>query len=132
MTIEHTNPSIEDAVAIIPVSDMGQTLDFYEQVLGFEKRFVSEDLSFATVCHGEAALHLIKAGNDDALKATRSHISVYLWSKEVDRLYALLEPKLSPLPRGHVRAPFDQPYGMREFHVKDPDGCLLIFGENKN
>jgi hypothetical protein len=28
-----------------------------------------------------------------------------------------------------VHAPFDQPYGMREFHVKDPDGCLLFFGE---
>ncbi|GJM00594.1 MAG: hypothetical protein DHS20C07_22730 [Methyloligella sp.] len=122
-------PLIEDAVAIIPVSDMAQTLVFYEQTLGFEKRFVSDDASFAMMLHGEAALHFIKAADDEALKATRTNISIYLWSKHLDELYASLEAKLSVLPEGRVRAPFDQTYAMREFHVKDPDGCLLIFGE---
>jgi hypothetical protein len=28
-----------------------------------------------------------------------------------------------------VRAPLEQSYGVREFHVKDPDGCLLFFAE---
>ncbi len=122
-------PLVEDAVAIIPVSDMAQTLEFYEQTLGFEKRFVSDDASFAMMLHGEAALHFIKAADDEALKATRTNISIYLWSKQLDELYTSLEAKLSVLPEGRVRAPFDQTYGMREFHVKDPDGCLLIFGE---
>jgi len=124
-----TKPIVEDAVAIIPVSDMAQTLKFYEHTLGFEKRFVSDDASFAMMLHGEAALHFIKASDDQALKATRTNISIYLWSKQLDELYASLEPKLSPLPEGRVCTPFDQAYGMREFHVKDPDGCLLIFGE---
>ena len=40
-----------------------------------------------------------------------------------------LKSELDALPQGRVRPPFDQPYGMREFHVKDPDGCLLFFGQ---
>ena len=47
----------------------------------------------------------------------------------IDALYARLAPKLERLAQGRVRPPFDRAYGMREFHVKDPDGCLLLFGE---
>jgi len=36
------------------------------------------------------------------------------------------------LPEGRVRAPFNQPYGQREFHVIDEDSLLLFFGEEFN
>ena len=57
-------------------------------------------------------------------------------SGDVDAIHELRElalpgNALETLPEDRVRAPFDQPYGMREFHVKDPDGCLLLFGEAK-
>ncbi len=123
------HPVIEDAVAIVPVSDVRKTVDFYVEVLGFEERFFSHDGRFAIVLHGEAAVHFVKAEDADSLKATANHISVYLWVKHVDALYDLLKPKLEALSEGRVRAPFTQDYGMREFHVKDPDGCLLLFGE---
>lgn len=123
-------PLIEDAVAIVPVRDVEASVAFYRDTLGFEARFVSEDKGFGTVIHGEAAIHLLATQDAGALQATANNISVYLWVKGVDALYAQLQPKLDKLPEGRVRAPFDQPYGMREFHVKDPDGCLLFFGEN--
>lgn len=123
-------PIIEDAVAIVPVRDIVRTVDFYADVLGFERRMISDDESFAIVVHGEAALHFVKTDDKDALRATANNISVYLWVRAIDELYAQLAEKLTPLPNGRVRAPFDQPYGMREFHVKDPDGCLLMFGES--
>ncbi len=123
------DPVIEDAVAIVPVGDVRQTVEFYVDVLGFEARFVSDDQGFAIVLHGEAALHFVKAQDAESLKATANHISVYLWAKHLDALYETLKPKLEALPEGRVRAPFTQDYGMREFHVKDPDGCLLLFGE---
>ena len=123
------HPVIEDAVAIVPVSDVRKTVDFYVEVFGFEERFFSHDGRFAIVLHGEAAVHFVKAEDADSLKATANHISVYLWVKHVDALYDLLKPKLEALSEGRVRAPFTQDYGMREFHVKDPDGCLLLFGE---
>ena len=123
-------PIIEDAVAIVPVRDVPATMDFYADVLGFERRMVSDDRSFAIAVHGEAAVHFVATDDADALKATANNISIYLWVRALDRLYERLKPKLDQLPAGRVRPPFDQAYGMREFHVKDPDGCLLLFGEN--
>lgn len=123
-------PLIEDAVAIVPVRDIAATMDFYADTLGFERRFIAPDASFAIAVHGEAALHFVATDDADALRATANNISVYLWVRSLDALYARLAPALSALPPERVRAPFDQPYGMREFHVKDPDGCLLLFGED--
>ena len=120
---------IEDAVAIVPVRDVEATVDFYADVLGFERRTVSDDKTFAIVVHGEAAVHFVGPADEDALRATADHISIYLWVHGLDALYERLAPKLAGLAPERVRAPFDQPYGMREFHVKDPDGCLLMFGE---
>jgi len=122
-------PLLEDAVAIVPISNMEQTLDFYKNVLCFESQEVSDDNIFATVKHEGAAIHLIQGDDEAALTATRNNISIYIWTKKLDELYATLEPGLSKLPLERVRAPFEQPDGMREFHVKDPDGCLLMFGE---
>ena len=124
-----SGPVIEDAVAIVPVRDVEATVDFYADVLGFERRMVSDDKSFAIVVHGDAALHFVATDDAQALRATASNISVYLWVQQLDALFDQLEPKLSGLGNGRVRGPHDQPYGMREFHVKDPDGCLLMFGE---
>lgn len=123
-------PFIEDAVAIVPVRDVGKSVAFYTGTLGFECRFQSGDGSFATVMHGDAAIHLLGTSDEASLNATANHISVYLWVRGVDSLYAQLRDKLDKLPAGRMRAPFDQAYGMREFHVKDPDGCLLFFGED--
>lgn len=122
-------PLIEDAVAIVPVRDVVSSVDFYADVLGFERRMVSDDKNFAIVVHGDAALHLLHADDEASLNATANHISIYLWVKDLDAVYAHYKDKLDALPEGRVRAPFDQAYGMREFHVKDPDGCLLFFGE---
>ena len=123
-------PRIEDAVAIVPVRDVRATMDFYGDVLGFERRFVSDDKSFAIAVHGEAAVHFVATDDADALRATANNISIYLWVVGIDRLYAQFEPRLRALEAGRVRSPFDQSYGMREFHIKDPDGCLLMFGED--
>ncbi len=122
-------PVIEDAVAIVPVKDIRRTVNFYVDILGFEARFVSQDETFAIVLHGDAAIHFVRTDSDEVLKATANNISIYLWIRQVDIFYEHLKAKLDSLPKGQVRPPFTQDYGMREFHVKDPDGCLLFFGE---
>ncbi|MGB0697695.1 MAG: bleomycin resistance protein [Rhodospirillaceae bacterium] len=123
-------PIIEDAVSIVPVRDAAATVAFYVDILGFEARFVSDDKSFAILIHGAAAIQLVQTDDADALKATANNISIYLWVKHLDALYERLRPQLESLPEGRLRPPFNQDYGMREFHVKDPDGCLLFFGED--
>lgn len=122
-------PVIKDAVAIVPVRDVEATVRFYGDVLGFEQRFVSTDRTFAMVGHGAAVIHLLRTDDAQALRATATNIAIYLPVQGIDALYEKLEPALDALPAGRVRPPFNQAYGMREFHVKDPDGCLLFFGE---
>ena len=121
-------PFIEDAVAIIPVQDMQRTICFYTEILNFEKSYISNDETFATLKHGEAAIHFVLSNN--ANSDIVNNISIYLWSNNLDELYNILKPKLESLPKEQVTKPFTQAYGMREFHVKDLDGNLLFFGEN--
>ena len=47
----------------------------------------------------------------------------------INALYAELKPGLDKLPEGRVRAPFNQSYGQREFHVSDEECTLIFFGE---
>ena len=123
-------PVIEDAVAIVPVRDLAETIAFYRDVLGFEPQLVTEDGSFGTVVRGSAAIHFTTTRDAEALRATAMNLSLHVWVRNLDRLYDELRPKLESLPEDWVRPPFDQPYGVREFHVKDPDGCLLLFAES--
>lgn len=123
-------PRIESAMTIVPVRDVAESAAFYTDVLGFETRFLAEDGSIAIVMQGSAiGLQLLRCSDPKALEATANNISIYLNVRGLDSLYLSLKDKLESLPDGRLRPPFDQPYGMREFHVRDPDGCLLFFGE---
>ena len=123
-------PIIEDAVSIVSVRDIGRTMTFYSEVLKFEKRFVSEDKSIAVAVHGDAAIHFVQTDHAGALEATANHTAIYLWVKQIDEMYAILRSQLDMLPEGRFRHLFTTEYGMQEFHVKDPDGCALLFGED--
>ena len=125
-------PEVVDAVAIVPVRDVAATVDFYVDVLGFERRLVTDDGSFAIVRRGGAAIHLLACDDPEALRATANNISLYVWVRGLDTLYETLRPALESLPAGRARPPFNQAYGVREFHVKDPDGCLLFFAETSD
>ncbi|MEM7711155.1 MAG: hypothetical protein AAF264_10490 [Pseudomonadota bacterium] len=54
---------------------------------------------------------------------------VYLDVPDVDALWARVGPALEALG-GRLRAPFDQPYGQREFHAIAPGGTLLLCGQD--
>ncbi len=122
-------PEILNAATIVPVRDVAATLEFYEDVLGFERKLLAEDGSFGIAECGEAAVEFIATDDAGALKATATNIALTIRVRGLDALYAALKPQLNTLPEGRVRPPFGQPYGVREFHVKDPDGCLLFFAE---
>ncbi len=123
------DPEIRDAVAIVPVADMARSLAFYCEGLGFAAEGYAPGDGFVTLRRGGAALHLLESDDPASLAATANHISLHLWVSGLDTLYLALRGFLEALPDGRLRPPFEQPYGVREFHVKDPDGCLLFFAE---
>lgn len=115
---------------IVPVRNLVASLDFYTGTLGFDVLQRNPGNTAALVARGPVRLMLLRVGQLKALEATREHLSAYVWVDDLDSLYAEMAPALARLPEFRVRPPFRQPYGMREFHVKDPDGFLIFFAEN--
>lgn len=112
----------------IPVADMERAIRFYENCLGFGGTHRMED-NYAFLRRDDVAIRLLKADCDVDLTAPEREIMIYIDVEDVDGLYATLEHALNDLPKGRVRAPFDQPYNQREFHVTDEDCTLILFGE---
>lgn len=124
-----SDAALPQAIApIVAVRDVATSVAFYRERLGFE-RMSGEDPGFAIVALGPARVMLVGPGDAAALAATAAHVAAYVWVEDLDALWARLAPRLADLPEGRVRPPFRQAYGMREVHVKDPDGFLLFFGE---
>ena len=101
---------------------MPTALAFYCDTLGFACTFQADNYAF--VRRNQKGLRIIEVDPD----ATCGEQMIYLDCDDVDAVYAQMKPQLDTLPKDRVRAPFDQPYAQREFHVYDPDFCLLLFG----
>ena len=122
-------PQVTASAPIVPVRDVEASVAFYVSVLGFEKIFVASDRSTGEVGLGAARIMFIACDDPATLAVTATNMSVYLQVTNIDGLWRQLQDRLNLLPGRQVRAPFNQEYGMREFHVKDPDGFLMFFGE---
>lgn len=109
---------------IIPVADVQRSVAFYTEVLGFSIARHSD--SYSIVARGTASLHLTRADAPSVLDVTRGHMSIYLEVEAIGQLWAHVSRFRD---RYKVRDLFDRDYGMREFHIIDPDGCLVFVGE---
>ncbi|MCW1926394.1 VOC family protein [Luteolibacter arcticus] len=109
---------------MLAVGDMQQTLDFYVQVLGFDVTFYSAD--YTILDRDGATLHLMKAADESVLTAVRGHTEIYI---EVDDIAPLWNHVESFKDHYRIRDLHDRDYGMREFHIGDPNDCLVFVGQ---
>jgi catechol 2,3-dioxygenase-like lactoylglutathione lyase family enzyme len=110
---------------IIPVADMATSVQFYTDVLGFDIAMQSD--TYSILIRDGASLHLTRAENQTVLEATRGHMSIYLEVEDIEALWSHVS-RFSD--RYKVRDLFDRDYGMREFHIVDPDDCLIFVGQS--
>jgi catechol 2,3-dioxygenase-like lactoylglutathione lyase family enzyme len=109
---------------MLAVADMDETILFYRDVLGFAPTTKSSD--YAIVRRDGLTIHFQKAASDEVMACVRGHTEIYI---EVSGIKALWE-EVKPLKdRYKIRDLFDRPYGMTEFHIEDPNGCLVFVGE---
>jgi catechol 2,3-dioxygenase-like lactoylglutathione lyase family enzyme len=110
---------------VLSVSDLTASVRFYCDVLGLELDFLwGEPPSYGRVRHtGDGApiyIHLSPAPPASIAPCElRLHVG-----RDVDGLHAAYAARgadVGPAPR-------NQPWGLREFELRDPDGHLLIFG----
>lgn len=108
---------------ILRVSDMGASVRYYTEVLGFRLHFLDEDgNAFASLSRGKTNLFL--AAGD------QGHCGSWLWigASDVDVLYEELSARGAKVRQ----PPANFPWGSRELHVEDLDGNVLRVGsENK-
>ena len=117
--------SLNQIIPFVPCSNLARQIAFYRDVLGFEVGFTADNYAFLR--REAVAVRLIEVDPGDDL--TGRETSFYIDVQQIDALFADMQEALDALPQGRVRAPFDQDYGQREFHVLDEDGNLVFFGE---
>lgn len=119
--------SIRTAAPQLLVSDLGKSLAFYGERLGFRTDFVYEGF-YAAVSRDGATLHLKCAPRLEAERAHRragEHLDAYLDVSGVRELHDEL------LQRGATFArPLEKrPWGALDFSIEDPDGHILCFSQ---
>lgn len=115
------------AVPIVPVTDLTASLGWYA-ALGFVPRSDADSHAhqYALLTMGAVELHLRQLGQGEVIPKEHSPAGVYLRVEGVDQVFTQLKQKGS---LAFVFEPTNQPWGMREFAVSDPDGTLLRFGQ---
>lgn len=114
---------------IVPVRRVSRTTDFYTQVLGFTLCDRNAEGTFAYLAREGAGVMLLDLKDASALKATAEFLSAYFWVEGLEAYYHSIRPMLDRLPENRIQPLFRKPDGRAEFHVRDPDGFLLFFGE---
>ena len=121
------NKLLSHASCVLPVSDMGKSIEFYVNKLGFEITFSwNTPIDYAIVKRESVEIHLtLKEGYK---KGGFVHTNIYVFVNDIQLLH---EEYISK----HVAFHRDlniQEYGMTDFDVMDFDGHILTFGKVSN
>ena len=109
---------------MLATDNMGATIQFYEDVLGFKATMHTPKYSILE--RDGQTIHFQRAASDKVMKAMREHTEIYI---EVSGIDSLWEHVKTFKNRYKIRDLFQREYGMTEFHIADPNGCLVFVGE---
>lgn len=115
---------VKNVSPMIPTDNMDGSLAFYAEVLGFEPLMTTPEYSI--VRRDGQMIHLQQSASDEIMQSVRKHMQIYV---EVSGIDTLWEHAKTFKERFRTRDLFDQEYGMTEFHIIDPNGCLVFVGE---
>ncbi len=112
------------------VRDVKRAAAYYSDVLGFSvRRFWGEPPMFAIADRDGVSVMLRQVQPQETFQpnaALEDCLDAYFSVRDADALYDEYKTKGADL----VCAPENQPYMMREFQVRDPDGHVLIFAHD--
>jgi catechol 2,3-dioxygenase-like lactoylglutathione lyase family enzyme len=109
---------------MLAVANMEETIAFYRNVLGFIP--TSKSPEYAIVERDGQTIHFMKAASEEVMKCVRGHTEIYI---EVVGIHSLWEHVKTFKDRYKIRELFQRDYGMTEFHIGDPNECLVFVGE---
>lgn len=123
-------PKITASSPVLLVADVERSVAYYRDCVGFKDvNLFGEPPVFAIVRRD--GHYLMLAHVDDAAKIVphwkvrEKTCGAYYWVDAADALYDEMKSAGAMMDYG----PCDQPYGVREFGIQDPDGHDVSFGQ---
>jgi uncharacterized glyoxalase superfamily protein PhnB len=121
-------PGMQAINTYLAVANVGATVEFLEQALGFSRGVVLPDpdgrLRYAEMRHGESIVMLIRKGDEST--ATGGAPALYTYVADVDR--AAAHARNAGAGVGEAE---DRPWGDRISVVTDPDGYRWVLATFK-
>lgn len=108
------------AAPVLSVPDVLATAAFYRRILEFTSDPGSETAEYTVVWRDNAALHLARG------RQAPVGIRIFFWVRDVNALYQEV------ISRGAaIDVPIEtRPYRIRDFSIRDPNGVVLVFGQD--
>lgn len=114
---------LQDIIPKLPMRKKQQTVDFYQNQLGFE--VLADYENYLLVKKDQIELHFFEF---KTLNPLDNDGQVYIRVSEIENLYnSLLNNNVAIHPNGHLD---QKPWGQMEFSLLDPDHNLLTFGQS--
>jgi len=128
--VEHTTQkSILRGAPYFPVSDVASIGAWYRDVLSFRCEYSAGSPPEFAVYSRDGSPVMFRRVGEPALICPNERQGgswdVFFWVSDVEALHAELAANGAQV----VYAPVVQPYGMKEFAVRDPNGYVLGFGQ---
>jgi uncharacterized glyoxalase superfamily protein PhnB len=108
------------AAPILLVPDVATTADYYRRVLGFQSDPEGTSPDYSVVWRDHAAVHFASG------ERVSAGVRLFFWVKDVERIYREVQAN-----GARITVPIEtRPYGIRDFSIEDPNGVVLVFGQD--
>jgi predicted enzyme related to lactoylglutathione lyase len=104
----------------LPVSNLKESVQYYEQKLGFRVAMEMPGGNYAIVERDDIAIHLF---HDDA--QSPSPVAIHIFAEGLETLHTELKNRGACISQGILR----KPWGNRDFRVNDDSGNEIKFTE---
>ena len=112
--------------SVLAVRDLRSSTRFYIDVLGFRRDFGDESGVWSFLSRDAFKVMLGECPNERPATEIGDHSYVaYVTVKEIDALHHEISARGADV----ISQPTTEPWGMREFGVRTPDGHRIRFGE---
>jgi uncharacterized glyoxalase superfamily protein PhnB len=122
-------PRIVDSRCVLAVRNLKESTRFYMDVLGFRRDFGDGSDGWSFLSRDNFKVRLGECPDEKPAGELGDHAYfVYLTVEGLDALYQELSARGAEV----LSEPEDQPWGMREFSIRTPDGHRIRFGEPRS
>jgi len=117
---------IKDSRCVLAVRDLRASTRFYIDVLGFHRDFGDESGGWSFLSREAFKVMLGECPDEKPASELGDHSYVaYLIVEGVDQLYEEVSGRGAEV----ISNPTTEPWGLREFGIRTPDGHRIRFGE---